>query len=96
MDPGLYIQPTVVRIVAAIMRNRRVVDDRSASQRPPQDPLERYVLDVASTSWKQTVAGINDPTFLLLVNACKSPLYLSPLTQFPPTNIYCIYTAYCS
>jgi hypothetical protein len=74
MDPGLYIQPAVMRIFAAIMLNRQVVDDRSASQRPPQNPLERYVLDVASTSWKPTVAGINDPKFLLLLNACKSPL----------------------
>ncbi|PLW24856.1 hypothetical protein PCASD_25805 [Puccinia coronata f. sp. avenae] len=70
MDPGLYIQPAVMRIFAAIMLNRQVVDDRSASQRPPQNPLERYVLDVASTSWKPTVASINDPKFLLLLNAC--------------------------
>ncbi|PLW48741.1 hypothetical protein PCASD_03246 [Puccinia coronata f. sp. avenae] len=70
-DIGVLAHPSVLRTFLGILGNRALLYDRSATQRPPEDPTDRYVLDVASSYWEEYIPGLLHTKFMQVVNSYR-------------------------
>jgi hypothetical protein len=70
-EPDPFFRLAFSQTLRATEANREMVDARSATQRPPLDPSQPYVLDVGSSKWKKYVPEIQTRSFASVINSCQ-------------------------
>ncbi|PLW36910.1 hypothetical protein PCASD_10193 [Puccinia coronata f. sp. avenae] len=69
VEPDEYFRAAFLRVIRKIDTHRELVDGHSASQRPPLNPADPYVLDVSSSKWENCVKAMHSRQFLTVVNS---------------------------